>query len=175
MVHDRVLQLDPDERILQTVTRSLYGLIPHIAISLLTFLGMLLGVYGIARNQAQIAEALPLGLAIVLVVAIAMVVQLVIYLLIHTYLRNILVLTNESIIQHIQVTPFAGNTSQLSLDNIEDITVKQNGFFAQTFDFGTLIVQTAGEKPNFVFTYAKSPRMAAAAIIHAKEQYTESS
>lgn len=172
MVHDRVLQLDPDERILKTVKRSLVGLIPHIAIGLVTFIGLLLAIYGIARYQSRIAESIPVGVAIVASVLVVVVIELVIYLLARTYLRNILVLTNESIVQHIQVTPFAGHTSQLSLDNIEDVTVKQNGFFAQTFDYGILIVQTAGEKPNFLFSFAKSPRPAAAEIIQAKEAFS---
>jgi hypothetical protein len=173
MAHEQVLQLDSNERIVRTVHRSLVGLIPHIAFSIFTFFGLLVAMYSIARFQDRLAQNLPIGTAIALAFLIAVVVEIVIYLLVRTYLRNLLILTNESIVEHAQITPFASNTSQLSLLNIEDVTVKQNGFFAQTFDFGTLIVQTAGEKPNFIFKFAKNPRPAAAAIISAKEELEE--
>ena|SRR5688500_12306315 len=173
MAHEQILQLDPDERILYTVSRSLFGLIPHIIFAIFAFIAMLAAIYGIARFQDRVADSLPVGLAILLVVGATIVIEIVIYLLIRTYLRNLLITTSESIVQHAQITPFAAKTSQLGLNNIEDVTVKQNGFFAQTFDFGTLIVQTAGEKPNFTFSFAKSPRHAAAAIIGAKEDFLE--
>ena len=169
--HEHILQLDPNERVLYTVKRSLFGLLPHFIFATVSFLVFLAGIFYIARFQDQLN--LPVGQVVAIAGGAVLVAEIATYLMIRTYLRNILILTNESIVEHQQITPFASKSAQLSLANIEDVSMSQNGFFATTFNYGTVTVQTAGEQPNFVLTFANSPREATAAIIGAHEAFTE--
>ncbi len=84
-----------------------------------------------------------------------------------------MMLTNESIVQRLQMTPFAHKLSQLALDDIEDLTVTQQGFLASLFNYGILTIETAGEAQNFIFKDAANPQAASREIITAKEHLEE--
>ena len=57
--HEHILQLDPNERVLYTVKRSLFGLLPHFIFATVSFLVFLAGIFYIARFQDQLN--LPVG------------------------------------------------------------------------------------------------------------------
>lgn len=168
-MEDLVLQLDPDERILYTVRRSIVGVAPYIVLGVLTLVGLLVGTYIVARYPERVDGLGSQPMALLVVLVGGALIELIVYLIIRTYFRNVLILTNESIVQRLVLTPFSNNISQLDLGRIEDVTVKQNGFFATIFNFGTLMVETAGEQANFIFKFARKPNKAAKAIIAAHE------
>lgn len=96
-------------------------------------------------------------------------------LLIATYIyrRNQWVVTNDSIQQFQQNGVFRKQISELSMANIEDISAEQNGALATFFGFGTLKVETAGERSNFHFSYCPTPNKYAQIILDARERYIE--
>ena len=175
MGNELTLQLDPDEHILHTVRRSLFGVLPHLFFAAITFIGLIVFTYTVALYPERVEKAMPQVAALAVAIGVATLIELVIYILVSTYFQNLLVLTNQSIIQRLQFTPFSSNISQLDLSNIEDVTLKQNGFFPTILNFGTLIVETAGEQANFVFKFARLPKQAAKAIIEAHEAVTKPS
>jgi len=80
---------------------------------------------------------------------------IVVVLLVATrvYLASQLVVTTKNLTQVNQVGLFNRKISQLSLQDVEDVSAEQKGVFATLFNFGTLFVETAGEQANFHFDY----------------------
>jgi Bacterial PH domain len=63
----------------------------------------------------------------------------------HNYYLSLQIVTSERIIDIDQQGLFLREVNELPIDNIEDVTYKQNGFWGTVFNFGNVIVQTAGE------------------------------
>jgi hypothetical protein len=87
----------------------------------------------------------------------------------YLYQSNVVLVTSEKLAQVLYKTIFDRKISQLSIGDVQDVTVTQTGIFARIFDYGTLIVETAGEQQNYLFTYTPEPYKAAKAIVGAHE------
>ena len=61
----------------------------------------------------------------------------------HNYYLSLQIVTTERIIDIDQLGLFLREVNELPMDNIEDVTYKQNGFWGTVFNFGNVIVQTA--------------------------------
>ncbi|HSX43773.1 MAG TPA: PH domain-containing protein [Candidatus Saccharimonadales bacterium] len=96
-----------------------------------------------------------------------------IFLLIATFIyrQNRWVVTDDSISQNLQMGLFRRQTSELSMANIEDVTAEQTGLLATLFGFGTLKVETAGERSNFHFLYCPTPKRYSQIILDARERF----
>lgn len=81
------------------------------------------------------------------------------------------ILTTDSITQIRQMSLFSRQNSQLGLDNLEDVSVVQNGIFPHLFNYGVLRCQTAGEEGKFVFNYCPNPNKFARQILVARETF----
>jgi len=88
----------------------------------------------------------------------------------YLYQSNVVIVTSEKLAQVLYRTIFDRKISQLSIGDVQDVTVSQKGLLARAFDYGTLIVETAGEQSNYTFTYTPKPYEAAKAIIFAHEE-----
>jgi hypothetical protein len=88
------------------------------------------------------------------------------------YLRSqeLLVLTEEALLQVLQPSLFNGKVSQLSLQHIADVSVKQD-FFGTMLGFGHISVETPGEQNNYQFSMLPDPHSAARQIINAHENF----
>jgi hypothetical protein len=83
------------------------------------------------------------------------------------------IITSDSITQVNQTSLFNKQSSQLSLANLEDITVEQNGIIQSVFGFGTLRAETAGERSKFMFQYCPNPNSYAQQNLNAREQFEQ--
>ncbi len=103
----------------------------------------------------------------------------VILALLYTYIGAVIyngnrwVVTSDSITQISQTGLFSKQTSQLSLANLEDVTFEQDSFVQTMFGFGTLKVETAGERSKFSFPFCPNPNYYAKEIIRAHEQFIQ--
>lgn len=84
-----------------------------------------------------------------------------------TYHLDVWVVTNRRIIDIEQRTLFARDTTTLMLEKIQDATVEVRGLLATIFNYGTLIIHTAGENPDIVIHFASDP-------VSAKDKILES-
>ncbi len=84
---------------------------------------------------------------------------------------NVFILTNEHIVDIKQIAFFSRKISTLSLDSIEDVTIQKKGILPSLFDFGDVMIQTAGELPNFTLKMIADPEGVQRAIMEAKENY----
>lgn len=89
------------------------------------------------------------------------------------YWGNRWILTTASLTQILQFSLFNKQSSQLSLEDLEDVTAQTNGLLAKMFNFGILKVETAGERSKFTFLFCPEPETYAKKILVAREQYEE--
>ncbi len=87
----------------------------------------------------------------------------------YLYKSNVILVTNDKIAQVLYRTLFDRKISQLSIGDVQDVTVTQKGVIARSFNFGTIVVETAGEQQNYTFTYVPDPYQASKTIIMAHE------
>ncbi|HKU18970.1 MAG TPA: PH domain-containing protein [Candidatus Saccharimonadales bacterium] len=167
--------LQPGERIVATLKRhpfgilSLYigGVIGLTVAAVLAFalLPHVVQQYNSSGNALMYMYAafgvFVIGLVLILGIATAV------------YWQNQWVITTDSITQISQRSLFGRQVSQLSMDNLEDVTVDQDGIIPHLFNFGTLKVETAGERSKFQFPYCPRPNDYARQILEVHEQFLE--
>lgn len=73
-------------------------------------------------------------------------------------------ITTHRIINREQIGLFNRVTSELDLDQIQDVTVEQKGFLSTILDYGYVYIQTAGERERFVFEQVPRPHQVARII-----------
>lgn len=88
----------------------------------------------------------------------------------YIYQSNVVLVTSEKLTQVVYRTIFDRKISQLSIGDVQDTTVDQKGILSRIFNYGTLIVETAGEQQNYTFTYVPRPYEASKAVVHAHEE-----
>lgn len=109
--------------------------------------------------------------AFVAAIALAALILVFAYIARIVYTGNRWIVTSDSITQIQQTGLFRKQTSQLSLENLEDVTFEQSSLIQTLFGFGTLKVETAGEHSKFQFPFCPKPQQCAVEIIKAHEQY----
>lgn len=85
--------------------------------------------------------------------------------------RNKVVITNKHVVDVDQIGLFNRDVSTLRLEEIQDVSAKVNGFLQTTLKYGTLIIQTAGERENFMFDYVPNPYELENYIIELRAKY----
>ena len=81
-----------------------------------------------------------------------------------------MVVTNESLLQLLQPSPFGSKTSQLSLQHVADVTARKD-FFGSVLGFGQITVETPGEQKNYTFPTVSDPDRVTKVIIEAHENF----
>jgi len=89
------------------------------------------------------------------------------------YWENQWIVTTDSLTQLTQTSLFNRQVTQLSMDNLEDVSVDQNGIFPHIFNYGTLKVETAGERSKFIIQYCPKPNTYARKILEVHESFLE--
>lgn len=166
--------LQPGERVIGELKRHPFGILMIYAgavvgmgvIAALAFT-VLPGVIDKSNDSSIMGQVyIGLGLLVTLFVVILGIATTV-------YWQNTWVITTDSITQVSQTSLFSRQVSQLSMDNLEDVTVDQNGILPHLFNFGTLKVESAGERSKFVFPYCPNPNRIARQILEVHESFLE--
>jgi uncharacterized membrane protein YdbT with pleckstrin-like domain len=105
-----------------------------------------------------------LGLLLVLLSAVAT------FIGSYLYKNDVIIVTNEKIAQVLYKTIFNRKISQLSIGDVQDVTVYQEGVFPRIFKYGTIVIETAGEQANYKFTYVPDPYRRAKNIVGSHEK-----
>ena len=88
----------------------------------------------------------------------------------YLYTSDVVLVTSEKISQFLHKTIFDRKISQLSIGDVQDVTVSQLGLFSRLFNYGTLVIETAGEQQNYTFVYTPNPYERAKDIVAAHEE-----
>lgn len=164
--------LQPGERVVCEIRRHPIGLIGQYIVSgflIVVALVAALVVGPMLNDQADGTAAAMLlygGVGFLLIFSL-------IFLAISTYIynKNEWIVTSDSLTQILQPSLFGRQVSQLSLNNLEDVTVRQNGILQSMFNYGTLNAETAGERSKFHFLYCPNPNEYACKILEAREDF----
>lgn len=70
---------------------------------------------------------------------------------------NVYIITDERIVDVDFDSMIRKNISSAKIENIEDVTANTSGFFASMFNYGSITIQTAGEKREFEFAAVPQP------------------
>ncbi len=83
-----------------------------------------------------------------------------------SWFYNIFILTDERIIDVDFLNLFSRVISDAKIDHIQDINSEMSGVWQTFFNFGTVFIQTAGEKPQFTFQNIPQPDKVVEIINH---------
>jgi uncharacterized membrane protein YdbT with pleckstrin-like domain len=172
-VGNELTTMQPGEKVIAVIKRHPIGIIGiYVAIAFVLTLVALLA-FGLIPSMSTGGSNQATGMG-ALVFLIAASISFV-YALIATkvYWANSWVITSDSITQVSQSGLFSRQSSQLSLENLEDVTAEQHGILAHTFNYGVLKAETAGERSKFSFLYCPNPNLYAQQILHAREQFAQ--
>jgi hypothetical protein len=166
----RMVVLQPGEKVICEITRHPCGIIgQYIAASFGIVIAAIL-VYLFSTqyggSSAQLLLYVVFGILVVgLVVLVGAATKV--------YWGNHWIITSDSLTQINQSSPFGVQVSELSLENLEDVTVNQAGMLPHMFNYGTLRAETAGERSKFSFSYCPNPHEYARLIIDAREKFVQ--
>jgi len=166
-----LIELDAKETILCAITKHPVGLwfiyttgfFIAAVVFVATFLTSVFAVDNIAGTFLELTIPIAGVLLTVLVLFFTYVSGFI-------YQHNIIVVTSDKVAQILYQNLIDRKVSQLSLGEIQDVTVTQKGLLARIFGYGTLVIETAGEQDNYNFTFTPSPHAFAKDIITAHEQ-----
>ena len=102
-------------------------------------------------------------------VVVAVLIGLGTLVMLWIYNQNHMLITNENVIEVRQINLFSKKVSHLNMINVEDVTVLKKGVLQTAFNYGTMSIETAGEKDNFSFINTPTPDTYRRMVISAHE------
>lgn len=70
---------------------------------------------------------------------------------------NVMIVTNRRVVDIDFLNMVYKEVSDTELEKVVDVTLKMGGVFRTMFDYGDVLIQTAGEAPNFEFLAVPRP------------------
>jgi len=171
-----LMEFEDQEKLVYEIRKHPFGLVPIYFIGIFVSFALMIAFFG----SALFLDKNPLSLDIrggslhVLIVLIGTVLTLgtllMTFIAAYLYQSNVILITSNKMTQMVYRTLFNRTITQLGVGDIEDVSVTQNGVFARIFNFGTLLVETAGEKGDYTFTYVPKPYEASKAVMSVHEE-----
>lgn len=166
----------PDEEITQRVFyKSFVMVLPILLASVLLGLVALGGMsYGAANASIALGERLPTlsgSLVSLLSFVFFVLVSLFTFGALWIWRNNRILVTNEHIVDIDQNTLFNRSVATLNLSRIQDVSADVKGPVQTLLQYGTVVVQTAGQEQNFHFDYMPRPYEAEQYILEIHKQY----
>ncbi len=164
---------DPNEELVADVQKYWIGHVVIWATGVVTTLLLIAVSFATVMFANNSGFKFDTGVASFLTLMVLVVVALIVGATIiadWVYGKSHILITNENIIEVRQISLFSKKTSHLNMINVEDVTVRKKGILQTMLNYGTLVVQTAGELENFVFTNAPDPDTYRRYIIQAHEE-----
>lgn len=167
-----LIEFDEKEELLLEIRKHPFGLAVIVLTGLIIALVVFLGTSIIAASQfiseidldfARRYIALFGFLLSVLIIGVSLIYA-------QLYRNSVVYVTNEKVAQVLYLTLFNRKISQLGVGDVQDVTVIQRGFLASLFNYGTLVIETAGEQQNYTFSFVPEPHKASKIIVSAHEE-----
>ena len=162
--------MSPGERVVCNIKRHPIGLVGVYAMTAILLVG-LFAFIGYLPTLVPDLSTTDKTYAFVAAVSFALLIVLFAWVATIVYSGNRWIVTSDSITQIQQTGLFRKQTSQLSLENLEDVTFEQNTIVQTIFNYGTLKAETAGEHSKFQFPFCPNPKKCAVDIIAAHEEF----
>lgn len=146
-------------------------------IFLFLFVLMLIPLFLLVNFTATTPDLSPVVLNIIYLVLPAyllIMLGLMLYGFVDYYL-DVYIVTNERIVNISQNGFFKRDISELHLHQVQDVSAKEVGMFPTIFHYGDVMIQTAGERENFVFKAVPHPYIISKKIVDLHEAQLEES
>lgn len=172
------LNLSEGEFVVLQIQRHPIGLlIPTFLTALavtvfVTFAFLVPDFYDTVETNAAVSLATPLEGAIMAVFLLLALLSVVLGgISVWVYQRNQFFLTNESVIQEIQISLFSRREQTVSLGSIEDASFRRQGVLQHIFNYGTMRLSTEGEETTYRFAFVEDPKTQIATVSNAVEAF----
>ncbi len=171
-----LIEFDKEEQLICEIRKHMIGLlfIYFIGIMISFIIASLFGLIfseGFDSNAKSVGISatgksfiITGGIIFIFFIIVAMTIQAILYT------NNVIYITSEKIAQVLYISLFNRKISQLSIGDVQDVTVTQKGILAHMFNFGTLVIETAGEQQNYTFSYIPDPYKHSKLIVGAHER-----
>ncbi len=148
----------PQEETTQRVVfKHVISILPFMfAIFILSIVGII-GVYYLGINEAEINKVVPVAYLNLAGFILMLVLVFLFIGVLWIWRRNKIVITDEHIVDIDRVGLFNRVVSTLRLEEIQDISASVKGPMQTVFQYGSIVIQTAGERANFLFDYVPNP------------------
>lgn len=160
----QMIEFDQNEQLVLEIRKHPFGLfLIYLGGTLATIILFVIMVLGAFTDLESAAEGSGLGAGSLQSIMVVTGFFLILFTLLITaiaaflYKSNVVLITSEKIAQMLYVSVFNRKISQLSIADVQDVTVIQKGIFAHLFNYGTLTIETAGEQANYIFTFTPQP------------------
>ncbi|MFY9228091.1 MAG: hypothetical protein WAO28_02075 [Candidatus Microsaccharimonas sp.] len=168
------LNLSASEYVISVVRRHPIGLVIPIAIGVVMIalaLSLLINYAAFAEYFMIKGAAADPAVVVIPMVLFCVLVGLGMFVAYYVYVSNKFYLTNESVIQEIQVSLFSKLEQTVSLSNIEDASFVQVGILQYLFNYGSIRLSTEGDETTYRFTYVANPKQHIATLNNAVEAF----
>lgn len=160
---------NPTEPVFILVRSHPLGFLPYLVIvGGMGLVGLVLLITTLAL-QSQLS-ALPYNVMLTasgLFLLFSIVFSLVVWI---DFYFDIQIVTDRRIIDVNQNRLFDRHVAELNLEDIEDVSVQVSGALPTLFNYGDVVIQTAGERANFHFRHIPHPREVGTIISDLAEQ-----
>lgn len=178
--HLHLFEHDDNETIIGESGRHPIGMVVIFFNGLfLLFLVLTVLFFGISQQERLLGPFSPTedfdasGLLTGIAIFLAFLLTIGTFLAAYVYAHNYVILTDRKVVFISTRNIFARRISQLSIGDVQDVTIAQDTFLSRVFKYGTVNIETAGEQANFSFAYAALPFETAKAIVDAHEKNLE--
>ncbi|MBA3679453.1 PH domain-containing protein [Candidatus Saccharibacteria bacterium] len=131
----------------------------------------IIGVYYLGINEIEISKYIPTAYIGIISFAFILVLIFLFFSVLWIWRRNKIVITDQHIVDIDQVGLFNRVVSTLRLEEIQDISASVKGPMQTIFQYGSIVIQTAGERANFLFDYVPNPYELEHYILETRKQY----
>lgn len=171
----KYIEFDSNERMVTEIRKHPFGLLLIIATGLfvaVTLFAITSVAATINLNETFGVDSLnglkPVLIAVSFFVLVGVIIMT--YIGAFLYRNNVIYVTSEKIAQVLYISLFNRKISQLSIGDVQDVTVTQKGILAHLLNYGTLVVETAGEQQNYTFTFVPDPYQKSKLIVGTHER-----
>lgn len=147
---------DKDENIVLIIRQHPAVYIPQIL--LVIALIVIAVIFNVAIANLDIVSSSRIAITSGTTIFFILVIMTVIFYTFINWFYTVNIITDERIVDLDFNNILAHEYSEAQLEKIEDVTHKVNGFLGLIFDFGTVVIQTAGSQPEFEFDNVPRPR-----------------
>ncbi|MBF8280503.1 MAG: hypothetical protein HW383_276 [Candidatus Magasanikbacteria bacterium] len=167
---DELLHLKSYEKIEAVLRRHPITFLPIVGLYL-ALAALPLGLYFILRSTAGFIFASAFLFPIVILAAAVYYLSILLFFFSQfiDYYLDILVITNDRIIDVDQKGLFARTVSELDLYKVQDVTSETKGFFATMFNYGNVYIQSAAATERFTAEDIASPAKVRKMIVDLSE------
>lgn len=167
------LDLSEHEYVILSVRRHIIGMLPAMAFGAILFLVILFVIFSHSSIESFFGVAYAAdGTSLTLFGILSCVVLgMALYIVWWVYVNNLFFLTNESVIEKTQLTPFSSNVKSVGLGDVVDVSYRQTGIIEHILNFGTVQVGTKDDEVPYIFNYVNAPKKQASILKEAVEAF----